>query len=148
MSKKVITVYPDTMVNEIARLMVENNVSGLPVVEREGQVVGIVTELDLVARNARLHFPHYIQILDAFIYLESTRQYEQELRRSLGTTAEEVMTKPAVIASPEMSVEDLATLMLERKVNPVPVVDAGKLVGIVSRSDLVKLMAREFGESC
>lgn len=146
MTTEVVIVRPETPVDEIAHLLSQHNISGVPVVDEQGAVVGIVTELDLVLRNARLHMPTFIQILDAQIFLETPAHYNERLRHMLGTQAGDVMTSPAVTILPDAELEELADLMVERRVNPVPVVDAdGQLVGIVSRADIVRLMARREG---
>lgn len=143
MTTEVITVRPETPVNEVARLMIEHDISGLPVVDEEGSVIGVITELDLVVRNARLHLPTFIQILDAQIYLEPPGRYRERLRHMLGTQAQDIMSSPAVTVSPDTELEDVADLMVRRRVNPVPVVDVhGRPVGIISRSDIVRLMVQ------
>ena len=143
MSPRVISVAPDTKVEEIARLLVDNKISGVPVVNGFGRVVGMVTESDLIVRNAELHFPTFLQILDARIYLQSPKHFEEELRRMLGTIAADVMSAPGIVVAPDDPLERAATLMVEKRANPLPVVKDGKPVGIISRSDIVRLMARQ-----
>jgi CBS domain-containing protein len=143
MTTEVVMVRPETPVSEVARLMVEHDISGVPVVDEEGSVIGVITELDLVLRNTRLHLPTFIQILDAQIYLETPGRYQQRLRHMLGTQAQDIMTSPAVTIGPDAELEEVADLMVHRRVNPVPVVDVhGRPVGIISRSDIVRLMAQ------
>ena len=142
MSRDVVVVAPETTVPEIARLMDRHQVSGVPVVDGRGGVVGIVTELDLLWRNANLHVPTYLRVLDVMIPLGRPDEFEEDLRRALGTTAADVMTADVVTVPPDADLADLATLMAEKRVNPVPVLDGGRLVGIVSRSDFVRLLAR------
>ncbi len=143
MTTQVITVAPTTQVGEIARLMSQHDIGGLPVVDN-GDVIGVVTELDLIVRNTRFKMPAFFTILDMIIYLETPKHYEERLEHILGTTAEEIMSKPAKTIAPAATIEELAELMVGRRMNPIPVVDNGKLVGIVSRSDIVRLMAQEF----
>jgi CBS domain-containing protein len=141
MTRDVLAVRPDTHVTAVARLFREHAISGMPVVDSEGIVVGLITELDLVARHARPHFPSYFGFLDSIIYLESPRRYHESMRHILATTAGELMTAPVRTVDPDMNVQDLATLMVERNVNPVPVLDdQGHLVGIVSHTDLLKMI--------
>src|SRR5690348_12560442 len=85
MTHDVITARPETRVVEVARMMIDHDVSGIPIVAADGALVGIVTEKDIVVRNANVHFPTSLQILDARIFLTSTRSFEEELRRALGT---------------------------------------------------------------
>ncbi|MBS1252165.1 MAG: Inosine-5'-monophosphate dehydrogenase [Anaerolineales bacterium] len=140
MMADVITVYPSTSVDEIARLMTEHDISGLPVVDEGDEVLGIVTELDMIVRNTRFKMPAFIAFLDAVIYLETPGRYRERVERVLGTTAREIMSEPAVTIGPDASIEDLTELMVDRRMNPVPVVAADRLVGIVSRSDIIRIM--------
>jgi CBS domain-containing protein len=141
MTSDVVTVAADASVSEIAALMSARGISGVPVMEGE-QVIGMVTELDLVARNARFKLPAFITLLNATIYLETPGHVEKRLQHMLGTTAREVMS-PVVTISANGTLEELAELMVDRRVNPIPVVESGRLVGIVSRADVVRLMAQQ-----
>jgi CBS-domain-containing membrane protein len=141
MTPTVITVSPATPVAQIAHLLREKHISGVPVVDEAGKVVGIVTEIDLIKRHARVHFPVYLPCLESLVFLESSRHYQEEVRRALGTTAQEIMTQPVRTARPETDVEDIATMMVEERSNPIPILDeAGALVGIVSHTDIVRLV--------
>jgi CBS domain-containing protein len=141
MTSPVLTVSPDTPVAQIARLLREKHISGAPVVDGAGKVVGIVTEIDLIKRHARVHFPVYLPFLDSLIFLESPRRYQEDVRRVLGTTAQEIMTQPVRTATLETDVEDIATMMVEQRANPIPILDeSGTLVGIVSHTDIVRLV--------
>jgi CBS domain-containing protein len=143
MSTNVVTIRPQTTVNQIAQLMSEHDISGLPVVDDAGQVLGIVTELDMIARNARFKMPTYFVILDSIIYLETPKHFQERLEHVLGTTAEEIMSKPAATIAPDAKIEELADLMVNQRKNPIPVVEKGRLVGIVSRSDIIRWMIQE-----
>jgi CBS domain-containing protein len=143
MTRDVFLARPDTPVHRIAQIMRDRNVSGVPVVDAEQRVVGIVSELDLIVRNTRLDPPAFFQILDGRIPLESPAHYQQRLRHMLGTRASDVMTERVVVTGPDTELEDLAALMVKQGVNPVPVVEDGKLVGVVSRYDIVRMMATD-----
>jgi len=144
MTRQVITVYPETPVAEIARAMVQHDVSGVPVIDHQGHLVGIVTETDLVVQNANVHFPTFLQILDARIYLSNTRHFEDELRKALGTVAADVMTREVETVKPNDDISVASTLMVDKDLNPIPVVEGGKLVGIISRSDIIRhILAQE-----
>ena len=148
MSSLVFTVSPDTPVAHIARMLREKHISGAPVVDGAGKVVGIVTEIDLIKRHARVHFPIYLPFLDSLIFLESPRRFQEDVRRVLGATAQEIMTEPVRTATLETDVEELATLMVDERANPIPILDeSGVLVGIVSHTDIVRLVEQaEAGE--
>ncbi len=145
MTKEVRTVRVDTSVNEVAKLMGAHDISGVPVVDDENHVVGIITELDLIVRNTRLEMPRFIEVLDwGRIPLERPGHAKERLQHMLGTQAVDIMTGKVETIGPDAPVEDLAELMVKHRVNPVPVVDADeKLIGIVSRADLVDMMAEQ-----
>jgi CBS domain-containing protein len=147
MTKEVVSVQPNTRVDEIARLMSQYHISGLPVVDADDYVVGVVTELDMIARNTHFKLPSFIFIFDNMIPLEMPGHYRERLEKVLGTTAHEIMSEPAVTISPNATIEELAELMVDRRVNPIPVVDNERLVGIVSRSDIVRRMAEDVSGS-
>jgi len=147
MTTDVVSAKRDTPVNELAKLMGARDISGVPVLDDDGSVVGVVTELDMIVRNTRLDMPRFIQILDlGRIPLERRSDYEHRMRHMLGTRAEDLMSEEVVTVGPDDGVEDLAELMVKRRVNPVPVVENGKLVGIVSRADIIDMMAAEMEE--
>ena len=146
MAADAVAIRRDTSVNDIARLMSERDISGIPVVDDAHHVVGIVTELDMIVRNTRLEMPAFIQILDlARIPLEMPGHFRSRLRHMLGTRAADIMTEEVITVGPDDEVEGLAETMVKRRLNPVPVVENGVLVGIVSRADLIRMMAHELG---
>ncbi len=135
-------VSPGDTVAVVARVMAESGLPGVPVVEG-GEIVGIVTESDLIAREADVDVPSVVPFLDAIFVADGGRDFEEELRHVLGTTAGDLMTTPVFNIRASATLAQLATLMLDEGVNPVPVVDEDRsLVGIVSRADLVKVIAR------
>ncbi len=136
MERAVVTIGPKATVKELAVLLRDKDVRGLPVVD-EGRLVGVVTEGDIVAQDADLHFPHYIQFLDSFIYLESTKKFEERLKKAVGTTVGDIMTDEVFSVAPQDPMSAAATLMRDHKINLVPVVDDDKLVGIVTRHDVI-----------
>ena len=146
MTTNVLTARPETTVNRIAQLMTERGVSGIPVIDGANGVVGMVTELDLIVRNTRLEPPAFFPILDGRIPLETPGHYRKRLQHMLGTRAAEVMTESVVTIGPDAELEDLASLMMKERVNPVPVVENDVLVGVVSRADLIRMMSRELDD--
>ena len=140
MTADVAVARPTTPVHEIARMMDTRDVSGIPVVDDDQRVVGLVTDLDLIARNTRLDPPQFFQLLDARIPLETPGHYRKRLRHMLGTEARDVMSEDVTTIGPEESGEALAELFVKSRANPIAVVEDGRLVGIVSRADLLRLM--------
>lgn len=141
MQAEVVTIGPDATVRELADLLASSKISGVPVVDAGGAVVGVVTEGDIVLQDAGLHFPHYIQFLDSTIYLESVSKFEERFRRTFGTKVGDIMSSEVVSVAPAASVYDVATLMADSDVNRVPVLEEGRLVGIITRADVVKAIA-------
>jgi CBS domain-containing protein len=131
-----VTFAPDTPISHIARTLRRLNITGAPVVAGD-QVIGIVTEIDLIARHARPHAPLYLPLLDARIPLTGGREYREIIRRIAGLTARDIMSTPVKTVDADADLEDVATLMVESRANPVPVLRGGKLVGIISHSDLI-----------
>jgi CBS domain-containing protein len=146
MTKEVLSVKAETSVNDVAKLMGQRDISGVPVIDDEQHVIGIITELDLIVRNTRLEFPHFIEVLDwGRIPLEWPGHARERMKHMLGTQAADVMTAEVVTIGSDADVEELAGLMVKRRVNPVPVVEGDRLIGIVSRADLIDMMAAELG---
>jgi len=146
MSKNVITVDPGTSLEEAAAKMSEHSISGLPVVEDDGKLVGIISEKDLIYKDKKLHFPDYINLIGGIIYLESFRKFEKEFKKYIAIKVEELMTKEVVSINENTKVDEIANIMVEKDVNRVPVLREGKLLGIVTRADLVKDIARGKGD--
>jgi len=144
MTKNVIFCSPFDSIKEAARLMYLNGLSGLPVVDELDHVVGIVTEQDLVKMEEPVHIPKILGILGSFVYLDNPAngdEIEKQLEVLTATKVQGVMTTPVITAGPDDSIETLAEIFLHKKANPVPVIENNKLAGIVSRADIVKLIA-------
>jgi CBS domain-containing protein len=147
MTPEVTTVMPETPIVEVARLMAGQGISGVPVIRPDtGELVGLITELEMIERQAKFELPTYTRVLDAtFVIAEPDS--EEKLARILATTAGELMQHTVYSIREDATIEDVASLMFERKVNPVPVISLdGQVIGIVSRSDIIRLMAADFTE--
>lgn len=143
MTVDVVSVSSTASVGRIARLMHERAISGIPVVDVDRTVLGMVTDLDLILLNTRIEAPHFLPLLDGRIPLETPSHFKRRIQHAAGTTARDLMTEGAVTIGPEDEVEALAALMVKERVNPVPVVEEGRLVGVVSRADVIRWMARD-----
>jgi CBS domain-containing protein len=141
MQTEVVTVRPDATVGDLADILAKNKVSGVPVVDDQGGVLGMVSEADIILQDADLHFPYYIQFLESVIYLQSVRKFEERFRKAFGSKVTEVMSEEVVAISPDASVREAATIMADRNINRLPVTEDGKLVGIVTRGDIVRAIA-------
>ncbi|MFZ5899167.1 MAG: CBS domain-containing protein [Bacillota bacterium] len=139
MTTEVVTVSPDDDVEKVARLLLEHHISGLPVVDGDGKLVGVITEGDLIFQEKKIRAPLYTVILDTVIYLEKPQRFVDELKRTVAQKVGELMSTRLYTVGPDASVEDIATIMVEKSINRVPVVDSdNKLVGIVSRQDIIR----------
>jgi CBS domain-containing protein len=138
-----VTVSRDLSVTDAARLMVDRHIGALPVVE-DDVLVGLVTEDDLIMRDVKVEFPTYLHLLDGFImYPGATAKFESELKKAVGATVDDVMTTEPVTVQATTSVSDVATLMVDEEVDRLPVLDGERLVGIVSKSDIIRSLVSE-----
>jgi CBS-domain-containing membrane protein len=140
MTRQVHTVSPETAVEELAQRFLDTKVSTLPVVDAHGTLIGIVTETDLVEQNKPLHIPTVIAVFDWVLYLESEKNFQDDVRRISARKVGEICSRELVTCSPETPVSEIAGLMSEKKVHLVPVLDGAKLVGVVARLDLIRSM--------
>ena len=144
MTTPVTTLTAGATIEEAASLLVDADIGGAPVVDGHGRLIGLLDDSDLVLSEARLHAPTTIEILGAYIPLPGERRrFQDELRQALGRTVGEVMEDDPPAVQPDATVEDVATLLHDRAVSRVAVVDAERqVVGIVSRGDLVRALRR------
>ena len=142
MTKEVITVKPEATVEELARLLMDNKISGVPVTNDNKKLIGIVTENDLITQNKRLHIPTVIRLFDAFILLGSGRM-EEEIKKMAATTVDEICTKKVVSITEDTTLDEIATIMAEQHVHLLPVLREGMVVGIVGKADMVRAMTYE-----
>jgi len=138
MVKEVMTVTEEQTVDQVIQMLMDYNVSGLPVVDDEQHVVGIVTEGDLIYRSKKLEIPRYFTILDSYIFFDNTNKMEEQIQKMVGYRVREIMTKDVITVDVEDTVEDIATVMTRKNINRVPVTENGKLVGIVTRRDIIR----------
>ncbi len=142
MTRDVVTVNSKATVEELARLLMEHKISGVPVVDDTENLVGIVTENDLISQNKRLHIPTIIRLFDAFIMFGSGRM-EDEIKKMAATTVDEICIKDVVSITEEISLEEVATIMSEKNIHLLPVLRGKAVVGIVGKADIVGAMTRE-----
>ena len=143
MTREVVTVGPDSSVRDIARTLLEHRISGVPVVDAAGLLLGVVTEDDLVERVSGPHLPPHIELLGGVIYLENPLHLDEKLRKAMGVTAREVMSTHPVTVQPQTPLHEVADLMVKRKINRFPVVEGRRLVGIITRRDVIATLVRE-----
>ena len=142
MTKKVFTINPEATVEELAKLLTEHGISGVPVVDGEKKLVGIVTENDLISQNKRLHIPTVMRLFDAFIVLDSGK-IEEEIKKMAATTVGDICTKKVMSIKEDTTLQEVATIMSEKKIHLLPVLRDDVVVGIVGKHDVVSSMTRD-----
>jgi len=138
MTKNVRTVSTSTTVEDLARVLVEHKISGTPVVNEQGDLIGIVTENDLIRKNKKFHIPTIVRLFDAFIMLESKSRVEQEIKAMAAVTVQDIYRKDVLTVSEDTPVDEIATIMSERNIHLIPVVEGRKLKGIIGKIDIIK----------
>ncbi len=142
MSTNVITVTIETPVRELAKVFSENAISGAPVVDDQSEVIGVVTESDLIYQNKKVHIPTAVAILDAFFFLENPEKMEKEMKKIAGTKVSDIFAREIITVQQDTSLSEVATLMAEKKIHTLPVLDGKKLVGVIGKSDIIRTIAQ------
>jgi CBS domain-containing protein len=140
MTRDVVTVKKETTVLDIAEIFTRRRISSVPVVDDAGELIGIVTETDLIEQDKSLHIPTVVSLFDWVIYLESGKKFEKELKKMTGQTVGDIYSTDVVSISPSTPVSDIADLMSSRKIHAIPVVEQKRVVGVVSRIDMIRSM--------
>ncbi len=140
MTRNVTTVRRETTVMELANLFAQSHISSAPVVSETGELLGMVSETDLVEQDKSLHIPTVVSIFDWVIYLESDKRFEKELQKMTAQTVGEIFSQQLFSVSPDSPVSEVADIMSREKVHAVPVVEGGRVVGIIGRIDLIRTM--------
>ncbi len=142
MTRDVRTVTEDMSLTELGRAFSAHGVSGFPVLDGAGDLVGVVTEGDLIHQNERLHIPTTVALFDAVIMLGSSKKLEEEVRRVTATTVGEIMSREPVTVSCAAPVEEVANLMAEQGYHTLPVLDdEGRLVGVIGKIDVIRSLS-------
>jgi CBS domain-containing protein len=147
MTTDVLTFRPDEPIQEATERLVDRDVDGAPVVDDDGRVIGMLTTDDLLVQETRLHYPTVISLFGAYLELPSShRRFEEDLRRAVAATVRDVMHPHPVSCGPDDTIERVATVMHEERLDRVPVVERGRLVGIVARGDILRSILDSPGE--
>lgn len=143
METDVPTVRPEDPVEDVLRLLRRHELNGVAVINDGGRCVGIITESDLVlaGEESDLHLPHYFELFGGLVFIEPLRHFEERLRKATASTAQDMMTADPVTIEPDAGVEEAARLISKRKHDRIPVVEHGRLVGMVTRVDVLAALA-------
>jgi CBS-domain-containing membrane protein len=140
MSTEVKSVPADLEIKELSKLFVQYKYNALPVIDEDGGLVGMVTQTDLVEQDMPMHIPTVVSLFDWVIYLESPNKFSEEVRKVTARKVEEICSREVITCAPEDAVEKVAAMMVENKVHLVPVLDNGRMVGVVGRLDIIRSM--------
>jgi CBS domain-containing protein len=143
MTTEVISVSPETEITNAAKILLENRINGLPVIDAFGRLVGILCQSDLVAQQKGIPVPSVFTFLESFIPLTSIKRIDKEMEKIAALTVKAAMTLEPVTVSPETDIEDVAKLMVDKKYHTLPVMEGGKVVGIVGKEDVLKTLLAE-----
>jgi CBS domain-containing protein len=138
MTTEVITVSPDMAIDEVAKILLNHHVNGVPVVNSNGQVIGLICQSDLIIQQKAFPVPSVFNLLGGLVPLRRTEDFDREVRKMAAVKAVDAMTNDPVTVSPETSIMDIANLMVKKQFHTLPVVEGGKLVGIIGKEDVLR----------
>ena len=140
MSTDVMSVGRDTTIEEVARILIENGITSAPVVDDHNNIIGIISEKDLIYKDIDPSVPSTTEYLGGIIFLNGLDHYHEELKKLTATRVEQMMTTEVITVKPDDTVKELGRVLVDEGVNSIPVTEKGKLVGIVSSTDIVKTL--------
>ena len=140
MTKDIITVTPDMDIAGAAKILLDNRINGVPVVDDSGQLVGILCQSDLITQQKKLPIPTLFTFLDGLIRLTSMKQLEKQVGKIAALTVSEAMTPNPVTVRPDTSLETVAALMVDSNFHTLPVVEDSNLVGVIGKEDVLRTL--------
>jgi CBS-domain-containing membrane protein len=138
MTRDIITVNPAMEIAQAAELLLEKRINGVPVVNDSGMLVGILCQSDLIAQQKNIPIPSLFTLLDGYISLTLSKRLDREVAKIAAAKVAEAMTPNPVTVEPETDIEKVAALMVEKNYHTLPVIDEGRLVGIVGKEDVLR----------
>ena len=142
MSRELATVKIDTPVCDAVRLLLEKGYNGVPVLDDFGVLVGILCQSDLVTQQKKIKLPSFFTLLDTIVPLGTSKGLDDEVRRMAAATAGEAMTSNPYTVSPDTPLDEIASLMVDKKYYTLPVVENGKLVGVIGKEDILRTLVQ------
>ncbi|MDH4318627.1 MAG: CBS domain-containing protein [Desulfobulbaceae bacterium] len=142
MTREVITVQEKTLVRELAKILAERKISGMPVMDENDNMVGVVTENDLIDQAKKVHIPTVVGILDSFLFLESPEKLHKDLQKMAGIKAGDICCRKVITVEEETPLDEIATIMAEKKIHTLPVTRDGELVGVIGKTDIIRTLAQ------
>jgi CBS domain-containing protein len=140
MTRDVITVRPEDKVDKAVQILVDNRISGVPVVDENRHVVGIITEKDLMIKASELKVPFYVTLFDSIIFLDNPLRFNNEIKKYTAVLVKDAMTSKVIAVEEDTPISEIVAVMQKRRINRVPVLRHDKLIGIITRNDIMKSM--------
>ena len=140
MTENPITVTDSMEIIQAAKILLERRINGLPVVDEAGNLIGILCQSDIIAQQKQLPLPSLFSFLDGYISLSSMKNIEKEVRKIAATAVSDAMTPDPVTVAPDSSIETVAALMVDHNFHTLPVVEGGRLVGVVGKEDILRTL--------
>ena len=140
MTRNVVTVKKDQPISDLSKLFIENHFNGVPVLDDAGKVIGVVTQSNLIEQNKNLHIPTVIALFDAVLFLESEKKFESDVKKLTGSKIEDIYHKKPITVSPDTDLSEITTIMAEKDVHTLPVLEDDKLVGIIGKKDVIRAL--------
>jgi len=141
MTSIVITIASDVSIGELSKILLENKISGVPVVDKEGKLIGIVSEADIIRENIKVRFPFYFDPLMISGFAGDFEKYSDDIKEYLSTSVETIMNHHVKTVKTSTPVSEIADIMISSAINRIPVVDENKkVVGIITRADIIRSM--------
>jgi CBS domain-containing protein len=142
MTSNPVTITPDMEIVNAAKTLLENRINGVPVIEK-GKLIGILCQSDLISQQKRFPMPSIFTFLDGFIPLQSNKDIEKTVKKIAATVVRDAMTPDPATVTPDADIEEIAGLMIDKNFHTIPVVKAGKLVGVIGKEDILKTLIPE-----
>ncbi|MDQ1270173.1 MAG: hypothetical protein QG618_1483 [Thermodesulfobacteriota bacterium] len=142
MEKEVISITPETDIARAVEILLNNHINGVPVVDENGMLKGILCQSDLIFQQKTISLPPILTFLDSIIPLSSSKKLEQQIKKMAASTVAQAMVKDPVTVTPETPVSEIAALMVEKHFHTIPVVQEGKMLGIVGKEDVLRTLIK------
>ncbi|MFH0724837.1 MAG: CBS domain-containing protein [Pseudomonadota bacterium] len=140
MTTQIVTLSAGLEISQAATRLLEKRINGAPVVDDAGHLIGILCQSDLIATQKKLSIPSLFTLLDGYFPLRSMKNMETELEKIAALTVEQAMTRKPITISPNTPIEEIATLMVEKGFHTLPVLENGRLVGVVGKEDVLRTL--------
>jgi len=140
MTTELITVPPDMDIVTAAKTLLENRINGVPVMDADGRLLGILCQSDLIAQQKKLPIPTIFTFLDSIIQLTSSKKIEKQVQKIAALKVADAMTPNPVAVQPDSRLETVAALMVDSNFHTLPVVEGSRLVGIIGKEDVLRTL--------